>query len=378
MIQRNFELLRLKQSIENNPVTAIVGPRQCGKTTLASLVGADHRFDLENPRDLVRMADPQLLLEKCKGLIVIDEVQEKPELFSLIRYLVDSIPDQKYILLGSASGALINGSSESLAGRIAYIELGGLRLSETGAQSIQTHWLRGGLPRSFTAKTDKISKNWLENYIATFLERDLPRLGMNIPSRSLRRFWIMLSHYHGQVFNASEIGRSMDMSDATARRYLDILEGALLVRVLRPWFNNTSKRLVKSPKIYLRDSGVFHSLQSIDTFENLQSHPKLGASWEGYALEEVARATGVPYQSLWFWAVHSGSELDLMWQHSGKNWGVEFKYSGSPIITQSMKIACEELELEHLWVVHAGEEKYSLAKNITALPLQMVGDEWEY
>lgn len=378
MIARTNELERLRDLISQFPVTTILGSRQCGKTTLSHGLEADHRFDLENPRDLARLDDAQFALEQLSGLVVIDEVQRKPDLFPLLRYLADTKKDCRYVLPGSASPAIVRGTSESLAGRVGFLHLGGLRLTEVGSDNLERLWVRGGYPPSYTATTDARAVRWLESYVTTILERDIPSLGYAIPAASLRRFWTMLSHYHGQVFNASEIARSMDVSSKTAQRYLDILEGAMLIRVLRPWFSNTSKRLVKRPKIYLRDSGLFHTLQSIDTHAHLLNHPKLGASWEGFALEEVCRAVGVSPQNLWFWSVHAGAELDLFWQHGGRNWGVEFKLGSSPRVTRSIKTAMQDLELAHLWVVHAGRDCWPLAPGITAFPLRAVRDSWEY
>lgn len=377
-IERSRVLGELKRLVLTYPVTAILGPRQCGKTTLAKMLNADYYFDLENPRDEARLQDAQLTLEDCQGLIVIDEVQRKPDLFNLLRYLVDNSKKQRFVLLGSATPHLVKGVSESLAGRIAFLNLGGFSLSEVGSRHLKKHWIYGGYPAAYLAKSELNSIEWLQNYITTFLERDVPMLGFSIPASTLRRFWIMLSHYHGQIFNASEIGKSLGISDATAKRYLDLLEGTMLISVLHPWFSNTSKRMVKRPKIYLRDSGLFHALQSIQSLDDLLNHPKLGASWEGYAMEEVCRSINKTPQNRWFWSTHSGAELDLYWQEKGRNWGVEFKYSGTPTITKSMQIACEDLGLSHLWVIYPGREQYKLSSKITALPLTDVKEVWDY
>lgn len=367
-LQRHLDRAELTKRIGFFPATAILGPRQCGKTTLARELGGDHYFDLENQRDLAAFEFAQSLLESLSGLVVIDEVQRQPELFPLLRYLIDSHPQTKYLLLGSASPDLVKVSSESLAGRIAYYPLGGFRVSEVGVESWKDLWLRGGFPRSFTAPDDSLSWLWRESYVATFLERDLPTLGIGVPAPTMRRFWTMLSHVHGQILSYAELGRSMDAKDSTIRRHLDILEGTFMVRLLRPWHVNTSKRLVKSPKVYLRDSGLFHFLQGIQTQSTLHSHPKLGASWEGFALEQMALRLP-PGQQLFFWGTHAGGELDLVWEQSGKLYGCEFKYSDAPRRTHSMTTAMQDLELEHLWVIYPGDREYPLGERITAMPL---------
>jgi predicted AAA+ superfamily ATPase len=378
MIERKHDINEVKKIIKLFPVTAILGTRQCGKTTLAKELVYDHYFDLENPRDIARLQNPQLALEDLEGLIVIDEIQRIPDLFPLLRYLVDNKSGQKYLILGSASRDLVKQSSESLAGRISYYYLNGLSLNDIGKENIKRLWIRGGFPISFIADTNEDSYLWKENYITTFLERDIPQLGINIPSYTLRRFWTMLSHFHGQIINYSEIARSFGISDMTIRKYLEILEGTFMVRILQPWYVNIGKRLVKRPKIYIKDSGIFHSLMSIETIENLLSHNKLGASWEGFALEHICRSIGKNDREYYFWSTYTGAEIDLFWQNKGKNWGVEFKYTDAPKLTKSIKIASLDLKLEHLWVVYPGNEKYRLAENITVLPLAMIEEEWMY
>ena len=378
LVKRNKDYEQIKRMMSLFSVTAILGPRQCGKTTLARQISYDHYFDLENPRDIARLDQPQLALEGLDGTLVIDEIQRKPELFPLMRFLVDTHPTQKYLILGSASRDLIKQSSESLAGRIAYYHLGGFRLTDIGAERMKALWLRGGLPLSFLARTDSESNLWRQQYITTFLERDLPQLGIHIPARTLRRFWAMLGHYHGQAINYSELARTFGISDMTVRRYSEILEGAFMIRILRPWFTNTKKRLVKHPKIFFRDPGIFHSLMSIETMEQLQGHNKLGASWEGFALECVARTLTVEDASIYFWGTHAGAELDLFWQQGGRNWGAEFKYLDAPRLTKSMKVAMEELGLAHLWIVYPGSQPYRVAENATVLPLRDLGDSWTY
>jgi uncharacterized protein len=369
---------QLEERIRTSPVTAILGPRQCGKTTLARQIQASARFDLENPRDLARLEQPQLALERLSGLVVIDEIQRRPDLFPLLRYLVDQPRSPRFLILGSASPELLRQGSESLAGRLSLLRLGGFRICELGVDAQDRLWLRGGFPRSALAGSERESLRWREDYIATFLERDLPELGIRIPSTSLRRFWTMLSHVHGQILSLSELGRSMGVTHSTVRGYVDILEGAYMVRVLQPWFSNTSKRLVKSPKVYLRDNGLLHRLQSIDSWEALEGHPLRGASWEGFGVEECARALGKRDEEVFFWATHAGAEVDLFWQHEGRNWAIEFKCSDAPRTTRSMRSAMEDLELEHLWVVHPGKERWAMDERITALPLREVGAHWNY
>lgn len=368
MIERLGEKHKLERLMTTFPVVAIVGPRQCGKSTLARRFNAAHFFDLENPRDLAMLEQPQLALENLSGLIVIDEIQRAPDLFPLLRYLVDHNPSQRYLILGSASRDLLRQSSETLAGRIAYHELGGLGLKDMGADRWRDVWLRGGMPRSVLADSDETSALWRQQYVSTFLERDIPQLGIQIPAHTLRRFWTMLCHYHGQILNHSELARSFGISDMTVRRYLEILEGTFMIRLLQPWHTNIGKRLVKRPKLYLRDSGLFHSLLSIDTMPQLATHNKLGASWEGFAIEACIRTIGKRPEEFAFWATHSGAETDLFWQAGGKNLAVEVKYADAPRLTPSMKSAVTDLDLDHLWVVYPGDRSYPLSEKITVLP----------
>ena len=378
LIERKTDRTKLTRLISLFPVTAILGPRQCGKTTLSRTLAADAYFDLENPRDLARLEQPQLALEELSGLIVIDEIQRLPNLFPVLRYLVDQEKKRKFIILGSASRDLIRQSSESLAGRIAYYPLGGFRLSDVDPRALKTLWWRGGLPRSFLAKSDGDSLLWRNQYVMTFLERDIPQLGIAIPARTLRRFWTMVSHCHGQILNYAELGRSFGISDMTVRKYCDILEGTCMIRILRPWSVNIGKRLVKRPKLYLRDSGLLHTLLSIETREQLHASPRLGASWEGFALDCVCRTLDREEADLYFWHTHSGAELDLFWQAGGRNWGVEFKYEDAPRLTRSMKSAMEDLSLARLWVVYPGKTAYRLTEKVRVLPLADIGDAWNY
>ena len=378
LIRRKIEIGVIHNLISSFPVAAILGPRQCGKTVLAHQIKFEHYFDLENPRDSARLENPQLALEDLEGLIVIDEIQRIPNLFQLIRYLVDTKSKQKYLILGSASRDLIRQSSESLAGRIGYHRLGGFTPSDIGKKNLQKLWLRGGFPRSYLAKSSGESFLWLENYISTFLERDIPQLGISIPARTLRKFWTMISHYHSQVLSHSEISRSFGISDTTVKKYINVLEGTFMLRVLQPWHASTKKRLIKRPKIYIRDSGIFHSLMSIESKKELHSHNKLGASWEGFALEYIARSLDKRDEELYFWQTHAGAELDLLWQHKGKNWGIEFKYADAPRKTKSMAIALEDLGLSHLWVVYPGKKQYKLDKKLSVIPLSEIKDIWDY
>ena len=378
MIDRPIDLPILRQYIDSFPVTAILGPRQAGKTTLARQIDSDHLFDLENPRDAALLAEPQLALESLAGLIVIDEIQRVPDLFPLLRHLADTRDRQKYLILGSAARDLIRQSAESLAGRIAYHELGGFRLSDVGSENWRRLWMRGGLPPSYTAQTDESSQEWLGQYVATFLERDIPQLGITIPAATLRRFWTMLCHYHGQVMNYAEFARSFGISDITVRRYLEILEGTFMVRILQPWHTNIGKRVVKRPKVYFRDTGLLHALLAVRSSRELASHHKLGASWEGFALETAARAIGKRSEELYFWATHSGAEVDLFWQEHGKNWALEIKYADAPRLTPSMKNALIDLELEHLWVLYPGDRRYKLAPDVSVLPIGAIDGPWAY
>ena len=372
MIKRKKDLEKIQKLLEVFPVVAILGPRQCGKTTISKKIKFDHYFDLENPAHLASFDNSQFLLENLDGLVVIDEIQRKPDLFPLIRYLTDNL-QKKFLILGSASRELMRQSSESLAGRIGYYYLSGFSLDDVGSSNLEKMWLRGSFPRSYLAKNEAESNLWRENYISTFLERDIPQLGISIPASTLRRFWTMLSHYHGQILNYSELGQSFGISDVTVKKYLNILESTFMVKVLSPWFSNVKKRLVKSPKLYLSDSGIFHSLLSIRDKKQLLENPKLGASWEGFAIDCVSKVLGKRREELYFWSTHSGAEIDLFWQNQGKSWGMEFKFADTVKLTKSMQIAIEDLNLAHLWVVYPGREKYKIREDVTALPLEKLG-----
>ncbi len=362
----------LRERIRNNPVVAILGPRQCGKSTLARKLPYENYLDLENPRDLAFLENTQTALESLNGLTVIDEVQKKPELFSLLRYLVDQKKGgrkRKFVLLGSASQELIRQSSETLAGRISYLSMSGFSLEEIGPQNLKQLWLRGGFPRSYLAKGEKVSLQWRDDFISTYLERDIPQLGITIPAQTLRRFWTLLSHYHGQIINYSEIASTFGVSDKTVRSYIEILEGTFMVRQHLPWFENIGKRLVKSPKLYITDSGIFHSLQQITSYKHLLSQPKLGASWEGFAMEQFIKTKRLDPKRCYFWATHGNAELDLFWQEKGQNYGAEFKFADAPTMTKSLHIALEDLKLKKAWIIYPGDQTYPVHPKVSVTPL---------
>ena len=358
------------------PVVALVGPRQCGKTTLAGQLGAAHRFDLEDPRDLEALRNPMLALESLEGLIVLDEVQRMPELFPALRVLVDQDPNferRQFVILGSASPDLLLRGSETLAGRIGFLELGGFRLSDVSPDRLHDLWFRGGLPRAFLARSHQAATLWLENYIRTFVERDLPQLGLPLAPGQIRQFWAMLAHNHGSILNLAELGRSFGCSEVTVKKYVARLQDAMAIRLLQPWHVNTAKRLVQRPKIYLRDSGVLHRLLGIETPDQLTRHLKLGASWEGFALEQVVRSIPSTVRDVHFWATHSGAELDLLWETGGSRYGVEFKYGDAPKLTRSMRSALDDLGLESLQVLVPAGRRYRLTESVEVVPL----GEWE-
>lgn len=374
MIPRPTVISQIDRMLNIHPIAALLGPRQCGKTTVARMLAQRQPstyFDLEDPVDVRRLSAPMTVLQSLSGLVIIDEVQRRPDLFPLLRVLADRPHNPaQFLLLGSASPQLVQGVSESLAGRIGFIDLSGFDLTEVGTSERDRLWLRGGLPRSFLAADDSASMAWRQDFIRTFLERDIPQLGITIPAETLRRFWTMVAHYHGQVWNAAEFARSLGTSELTARRYLDILSGAYMVRVLPPWFENTSKRQVKSPKIYVRDSGILHALLQLTTMADQQSHPKLGASWEGFAVEQIIRL--LETRDAYYWATHGGAELDLLVRIGGKHYGFEFKYADAPGATRSMRIAFEDLSLEHLWVVYPGSQDYVLDARISVIPIDSI------
>jgi predicted AAA+ superfamily ATPase len=325
-------------------------------------------LDLERDSDQAFLSHPQSFLELRKGLVVLDEIQRRPDLLPLLRVLADREPAPcRFLILGSASLELIKHSSESLAGRVRFVDMSGFSIEEVGNERMRDLWQRGGFPKSFLAETLLDSVHWREDFIRTFLERDIPQLGVQIPAVTLRRFWSMTAHYHAQIWNSSELAASLSIAHTTSRRYLDLLTGAFMIRQLPPWFENAGKRVVKSPKIYIRDSGLLHALLRIDAFETLQGHPKYGASWEGFAMEQILSRAGE--RDAFFWGTHRGAELDLLLLKKGKRWGIEFKAGDAPRTTKSMRIAMETLDLEHLWVVHPGADRFALDETITAIPL---------
>lgn len=371
MIIRSSYLEQLSIAVNRSPVTALLGPRQCGKTTLARTFIENQEtfyFDLESQPDVIRLQNPELMLGSLQGIVVLDEIQEMPALFKVLRVLVDRPANStRFLILGSASPDIIKNASESLAGRLEFVELSGFVLQEINSKSEQKLWLRGGFPRSYLADSDEAGMVWLDGFIRTFLERDIPHLGISIPSAAMRRFWTMLAHYHGQLWNASEIGRAMGLSDKTMRSYLDILSGTFIIRQLQPWYENINKRQVKAPKIYFRDSGILHKLMGLPDYHSLLGHPKVGASWEGFALEQTLQ-TVKPLQPF-FWSTYSGAELDLFFMFGGRRYGIEFKFNEAPPVTKSMRIAMETLNLDHLWIIYPGQNHYPAHEKISVLPL---------
>lgn len=374
MIFRSADRQAVRAALKRSRVVALLGPRQCGKTTLArEFVAADslNYFDLEDPASLARLSEPDLALRPLKGLVVIDEVQRRPDLFPHLRVLADRRPlPARFLILGSASPELLRQSAETLAGRIETVPLEGLRLGDLGASAQPRHWLRGGFPLAFTARSEADSVAWRKQFLLTFLERDLPQLGVQIPAATLNRFWHMVAHYHGQIWNAAELARAMAVNESTVRRYLDLLCGVFMVRQLPPWFENLGKRQVKAPKIYIRDSGLLHSLLGINTTRELALHPKVGASWEGYAVEEVIKS--LRPDAAYYWATHNGAEIDLLLFLGGRRIGVELKRSDAPTLTPSMRIALADLKLNELKVVYPGEHSYRLAPKVEVVPLRAI------
>lgn len=379
MIERQALLHHIRSALKRSRVVALIGPRQCGKTTLArELVEADspNYFDLEDPAGVARLDEPMTALRDLRGWVVIDEIQRRPELFPALRVLADRKPlPARFLILGSASPDLLRQSSESLAGRLETIAMSGFSLAEVGRTLRTRHWLRGGLPPSFLARTEADSLVWRKHFIQTFLERDLPQWNLVASASALLRFWTMVAHYHGQTWNAAEPARSLGVSEPTVRRYLDILTGVFMIRQLQPWHANLKKRQVKAPKIYLRDTGLLHQLLGIRLEKDLLSHPKCGASWEGYVIEETLKA--VKPDEAYFWATHSGAEIDLVLVKAGRRLGVECKRTDAPRLTPSMRIALADLKLERIAVVYPGTKRYALAKGVGAVPLEALADDME-
>lgn len=373
-IARPDALAAIKTALARRPIALLTGPRQCGKTTLArKLMDADalNYFDLEDPSSIARLQEPMTTLRSLTGLVVIDEVQRFPDLFPLLRVLADRRPlPARFLILGSASGQLLRQSSESLAGRVEHVSLGGLSLPEVGAAAAATLWRRGGFPEAFVAELEQDSVAWRQQFIQTLLERDLPQWGVRVPATALRRFWTMVAHYHAQTWNAAEPARALGVSEPTTRRYLDILTDAFMLRQLQPWHANLKKRQVRSPKVYVRDSGLLHELLGVETERELMSHPKVGASWEGFVVEQVLGME--PHDEAAFWATHQGAEIDLILRRGDRLLGVECKRADAPSMTPSIRIALEDLGLERVAVVYPGDRRYPIADRVEAVPLRDV------
>lgn len=381
-VPRPAHLAALERLIQRYPVVALLGARQVGKTTLAQQLGARWPgpvtvFDLEDPRDLARLADPMLALQDLRGLVVLDEIHRRPDLFAALRVLADRSPRARsvrgspsaarFLVLGSASPDLLRQGSETLAGRIAFYELTGFSLDEVGTATTDRRWRRGGFPKAFLARSEAESMEWRRQFVRTFLERDLPQFGLRIPGETLRRFWTMLAHYHAQVFNASEFARAFGLADTTIRRYLDVLESTFVVRTLPPWSANVGKRQVKSPKVYVADCGLLHALLDLPTQRDLERHPKVGASWEGFLLEAVILHLAARRDQCYFWATHGGAELDLLIVDGSRRLGFEFKRTTAPKLTPSMRSAMADLKLTRLDVIHAGQNTFPLSQRVRAV-----------
>jgi len=374
MVPRPELMERIERAFQVTPIVTLLGPRQCGKTTIARMIAQKNgaaMFDLEDQADNTALANPKLALSGKRGLIIIDEIQHRPELFPALRVLVDR-PDNsaRFLLLGSASPMLVRGVSETLAGRTSFVDMAGFTLEEVGSSQWRQLWLRGGFPRSWLADSDALSFEWKKAFIRTFLERDIPQLGISIPAAALSRFWTMIAHYHGQIWNGSALSRSFGVSEKTVKRYLEILEGTFLVRTLPPWHDNLGKRLVKSPKVYIRDSGILHALLGIDTMDALLSHPVAGASWEGFAVESV-RAR-FPEAQAFFYATHGGAELDLLLIYHDRRYGFEMKLNEAPKLTRSMMVSIEDLKLDGLFVIYPGTRQYPLSERVSAVPISLL------
>ena len=378
MVNRRIDVGIVRTALKRSRIVAILGARQCGKTTLArEFVPAEslNYFDLEDPASLARLAEADTALRSLKGLVVVDEIQRRPDLFPLLRVLADRRPlPARFLILGSASPALLRQSSETLAGRLETVLLEGFRLADLGASAQGRHWLRGGFPLAYTARSEKDSMSWRRQFVQTFLERDVPQLGSTVPAVALRRFWTMIAHYHGQTWNGAELARALAVGEAAVRRYLDLLTGVFMVRQLAPWHENLGKRQVRAPKVYVRDSGLLHALLGIGSRRDLELHPKVGASWEGYAVEEVLKA--LRPDETYFWATHQGAELDLLLFRRDRRIGVECKRIDAPKLTPAMRIALTDLKLDQLLVAYPGTARYRLAPKVEVVPLpQLVNAE---
>lgn len=372
MVERRRWRAELRAALRRSRVIALIGPRQAGKTTLAREIvpfESPGYFDLEDPRSLARLAEPMTALAPLRGVVVIDEVQRRPDLFPVLRVLADRRPlPARFLILGSAGPELLRQSSETLAGRLEVLVLPGFGLDEVGAPGSRRLWRRGAFPPAYLARSEMASYVWRQQFVQTFLERDVPQLGVTIPAATLRRFWTMLAHYHGAIWNAAEAARSLGVSEPTARRYLDLLSGLFMVRQLQPWHENLGKRQVKAPKVYVRDSGLLHALLGLGDERAIVSHPKVGASWEGYVIEEVLKRVGRG-TSAYFWATHTGAELDLLLVTGARRHGLEIKFRDAPRMTRSMRTALGDLRLDHLTVLYPGDRPYELDARVTVVPL---------
>ncbi len=379
MIRRLALESSVRSALRRARVVALMGPRQCGKTTLARRLvpaASPNYFDLEDPASAARLDEPMTALRPLRGLVVIDEIQRRPQLFELLRVLADRAPlPARFLVLGSASPGLYRGASESLAGRVATIDMSGFALAEVGAARADRLWLRGGYPSSFLARSTNDSFDWRRDLVRSILERDIPLSGFRLPAPTMLRFWTMLAHWHGGVWNGAQLASAFGVSATAVRHYLDVLTGLFMVRQLQPWHENLSKRQVKAPKIYLRDSGLLHQLLGIRDLRGLQGHPKVGASWEGFAIEEALRA--LRPDEAYFWATHAGAELDLLLFKDGRRIGVEVKRADAPKLTPSMRVALTDLKLDRLLVLHPGAQRYPLARRVEAVPLTSLADRDE-
>jgi hypothetical protein len=377
MIPRNSIHDHLQKALARSRVVVLAGPRQCGKTTLArELLDASsvNYFDLEDPLSLVRLDEPMTALRPLQGLVVIDEIQRRPELFPVLRVLVDRKESPaRFLILGSASGDLLRQTSESLAGRMERVTLGGFSLAEIGAQHEARLWLRGGFPLSYLARSDADSLTWRKNFIQTLLERDFPQWGVRVPATTLLRFWLMTAHYHGQIWKATEPARALGVSESSVRRYLDILTDALMIRQLQPYHVNLKKRQVKSPKMYIRDSGLLHQLLGIDSMKSLLTHPKVGASWEGFVIEQILQSE--PHDEAFFWATHQGAEIDLILRRGNQLYGIECKRTDTPRLTPSIRNAIADLGLKQVRILYPGALRFPLSDQVEAVPLHCIAED---
>ena len=374
MVNRDAYKDHVAKALDRSRAVALLGPRQCGKTTLAREFvdsNSPNYYDLEDNSSLAGLADPGTALAPLKDLVVIDEVQRRPDIFPVLRVLLDRTPlPARFLILGSASPELLRQSSESLAGRLELVEMDGFNLAEVGAGKAAALWARGGFPLSFLARNEADSFAWRNSFIRTFLERDLRQQGIDVPTVALHRFWTMLAHSHGQIWNAAPLAASLGLSQPTVRKYLDILTGLFMVRQIQPWHANIKKRQVKAPKVYIRDTGILHSLLGLRTGADVLRHPGCGASWEGFVIEEVIHAAAP--DDVYYWATHQGAEIDLVLFKGGRMYGVEIKRQDAPTMTPSMRIAQEDLELERIAVIYPGQKRYALDKKVSVIPFHHI------